>query len=359
MCARLSTSNQTREGRPAMADDQQYPEAGTPPPGPARHRGPRRLFDRPVLLAVVAAVAIGLVVGVILGVFGGSDAADDSANQAATPNPSVLPSETPSAEPPSPTATVTVPSTAGSPSGTATSIVVPVYYLGRNAEPGNRHFLYREFRRVQTEGSNDSAAVAVQAMLSLPPLDPDYTSPWPAGASLIELDRSGDTAVVVLSDEVATHRTDAQTATLAAQQLVYTVTAADRSVHSVRLVVGNRETSSLFGHSVGTPPLSRAAEADVVAPVWIIDPYQGAQVGRTFTVHGTANVFEAAVSYRVLRDGAVVRSGAVQASAGSGTRGEWSVQLTLAAGRYVVEAFETSAENGQPLFVDSKSVRIG
>jgi spore germination protein GerM len=341
-----------------MADDQQYPGASTPP-GPARHRGPRRLFDRPILLAVVAAVAIGVAVGVLLGVFGGSDGTDGGANQVATPNPSVLPSETPSAEPPSPTATVTVPSSAGSPTGTATSIVVPVYYLGRSAEPGDRHFLYREFRRVQAEGGSDPAAVAVQAMLSLPPLDPDYRSPWPVGASLVDLDRSGDTAVVMLSDQIAAHRTDAQTATLAAQQLVYTVTAADRTVHSVRLVVGGRETSSLFGHSVGTPPLSRAPEVEVVAPVWIIDPYEGAQVGRTFTVHGTANVFEATVNYRVMRDGAEVRSGAVQASTGTGTRGEWSVQLTLAAGQYVVEAFEVSAENGEPLFVDSKTVRIG
>lgn len=342
-----------------MADDQHYPGASTPPPGPARHRGQRRLLDRPILLAVVAAVAIGVAVGVILGVFGGSDAADDSTDQVAGPRPSVLPSETPSTEPPSPTATVTVPSTAGSPTGAATSIVVPVYYLGRNAEPGDRHFLYREFRRVQTEGSNDPAAVAVQAMLSLPPLDSDYTSPWPAGASLVQLDRSGDTAVVALSDEVATHRADEQTSRLAAQQLVYTVTAADRTVRSVRLVVGGRETTSLFGHSVGTPPLSRAPEAQVVAPVWIIDPYEGAQVGRTFTVHGTANVFEASVNYRVMRGGTEVRSGAVQASAGSGTRGEWSLQLTLAAGQYEVEAFESSAENGEPLFVDSKTVRIG
>ena len=342
-----------------MGDDQQYPRASTPPPGQARHRGPRGVLDRTVLLAVVAAVAIGVLAGVTVGVLGGSDAADDGPNGVVTPNPSVLPSETPSADPPSPTATITVPSTAGSPTGTATSIVVPVYYLGRNVEPGGRHFLYREFRRVQTEGSNDSAAVAVQAMLSLPPLDSDYTSPWPSGASLIELDRSGDTAVVVLSDQVASHRTDAQTATLAAQQLVYTVTAADRTVHSVRLVVGGRDTSSLFGHSVGTPPLTRAPETNVVAPVWIIDPYEGAQVGRTFTVHGTANVFEATVNYRVLRGSTVVRTGAVQTGGVSGTRGEWSVQLTLAPGRYVVEAFEVSAEDGRPLFADSKSVQIG
>jgi len=341
-----------------MAGGEQYPRATTPPPGPGRHRGPRGLFDRPVLLAVVAVVAVGVAIGVILGVVGGSDGGDDVVNPVATPTPSVLPSETPSADPPSPTATVTVPSTAGSPSGAA-PVVVPVYYLGRDAGPGNRHFLYREFRRVQTEGGSDPAVVAVQAMLSLPPLDPDYTSPWPDGAALVDLDRSGDTAVVTLSDEVAAHRTDAQTATLAAQQLVYTVTAADRSVHSVRLVVGGRDTSSLFGHSVGTPPLSRAPEAKVVAPVWIIDPYEGAQLGRAFTVHGTANVFEATVDYRVLRDGTEVRSGAVQASTGSGTRGEWSVQLTLPAGRYLVEAFEISAEDGRALFVDSKTVRIG
>lgn len=340
-----------------MADDRQNPGASTPP-GPGRHRGSRGLFDRPVLLAVAAVVAVGVAVGVILGLLGGSDGSDGVADQVATPSPSVRPSETPSAEPVSPTATVTVPSTAGSPSGAAT-VVVPVYYLGRDAGPGGRHFLYREFRRVQTEGGSDPAGVAVQAMLSLPPLDPDYTSPWPAGASLVDLDRSGDIAVVALSDEIAAHRTDAQTATLAAQQLVYTVTAADRTVHSVRLLVGGRETSSLFGHSIGPPPFSRAPEVEVVAPVWIIDPFEGAQVGRTFTVHGTADVFEGAVDYRVMRGSTEVRRGAVQASAGTGTRGEWSVQLTLPAGQYMVEAFESSAEDGRPLFVDSKTVRIG
>lgn len=340
-----------------MADDQQHPRASTPPPG--RHRGRGGVFGQPVTLAVIAAIVIGVSVGVIIGVFGGSDDANTGSIQPSTPNPSVLPSETPSAEPPSATATVTVPSTAGSSTDAGATTVVPVYYLGREEEPGGRRYLYREFRRVQMEGGSDPAAVAVQAMLTLPALDPDYISPWPAGASLMQLGRSGETATVVLSDEVARHRTDAQTATLAAQQLVYTVTAADRTVHSVRLVIGGEDTGSLFGHEVGTPPLARAREADVVAPVWIIDPYEGAAVGRTFTVHGTANVFEATVNYQVRRGSTVVRDGAVQASAGTGTRGEWSVQLNLPAGRYTVEAFETSAENGQPLFVDSKTVTVG
>ena len=92
---------------------------------------------------------------------------------------------------------------------------------------------------------------------------------------------------------------DANTARIAAQQLVYTVTAADRSVHSVRMVIDGQQTTTLFGHQVGTQPLTRAPEADVVAPVWIIDPYQGAQVGRSFAVYGTANVFEATVSFEV------------------------------------------------------------
>ena len=130
-------------------------------------------------------------------------------------------------------------------------------------------------------------------------------------------------------------------------------------MHNVRLVVGNRETATLFGHTVGTLPLSRGPEVDLISPVWIIDPYEGAAVGSTFTVYGTANVFEATVNYEVRRGSTVVKEGAVQASSGGGTRGEWSVQLRLPAGRYVIRAFESSAENGRPIFVDSKTVTVG
>jgi len=130
-------------------------------------------------------------------------------------------------------------------------------------------------------------------------------------------------------------------------------------VHSVRMVIDGQQTTTLFGHQVGAQPLSRAPEVDVVAPVWIIDPYHGAQVGRSFAVYGTANVFEATVSYLVRSGDTVVDEGTTQASSGTGLRGEWTVRLTLPPGRYVIEAFESSAENGEPLFVDSKTVSIG
>lgn len=337
----------------AQVADDEYHSRATTPPGP-RHRGGAGILGRPLLLAVVAAVLAGGILGAAVGLFGGSDGANTSATSPA--GPTGLPSETPSEEPPSATATVTVANPTGS--QTSGTTVLPVYYVGRDAQPGDRHYLFREFRRVFTEGSSDPAAAAVQTMLALPPLDSDYTSPWPAGASVVEVRRSGEVASVVLSDEVARHRTDADTAALAAQQLVYTVTAADRTVHQVSLVLGGATATSLFGHDIGAGPLRRAPEVDVVSPVWIIDPYEGATVGRTFTVHGTANVFEATVSYVVKRGGTSVRQGATQASVGSGLRGTWSVELELPAGEYVVEAFESSAENGEPLFIDSKTITV-
>ncbi len=353
------TTQKHEEAEMAGDDQQHYPRATAPPPGQPRHRsGAAGLLRQPVFLAVLAAAAVGLLVGTALGVFGGTDGANTS-GVPPTGGPTVAPSETSSAEPPSPTATVTVPAEDGSPTAVTEPTVLPVYYVGRDPQPGDRRYLYREFRRVQTEGGSDPAAAAVQAMLTLPPLDPDYLSVWPAGATVTGLTRSGDTAVITFSDEVARHRADPDTAAIAAQHLVYTVTAADRSVHSVRLVIDGQESTTLFGQPIGAQPLTRAAEAEVVAPVWIIDPYEGAQVGRSFAVYGTANVFEATVSYLV-RDGTtVVDQGTVQASSGTGLRGEWTVRLTLPAGRYVIEAFESSAENGEPLFVDSKTVTIG
>lgn len=337
-----------------MAGDEHYPRATTPPPGTPRHRRGEGLLTNPVFLAVMSAGVVGLVLGAAFGVFGGTGSKNPSGTQLPTESIASLPGETPSAGLATPTATVTV---SGTP-GTGTTSVRPVYYVGREPGPGGRLLLYREFRHVRSEGSSDPVAAAVQAMLALPPLDPDYTSPWPSGTQVLGVSRSGEIATITLSEQVGVHRTDAGTAQIAAQQLVHTATAADRSIRSVRLAIGSQDTNSLFGHVVGQAPFSRAPEVDVIAPVWIIDPYEGATLPGTFTVGGSANVFEATVSYVVRRDGAIVAEDSIQATSGTGTRGEWLVRLNLPPGEYVIEAFETSAEDGRPLFIDSKRVTV-
>ncbi len=79
-------------------------------------------------------------------------------------------------------------------------------------------------------------------MLAEPAIDPDYTSPWPQNTSSSrDYSVAGDTATVDLSRFVQVGA-DAETA--AVQQLVYTVTANDKAVKKVRLLVQRQGAGS-------------------------------------------------------------------------------------------------------------------
>ena len=58
------------------------------------------------------------------------------------------------------------------------------------------------------------------------------------------------------------------------------------------------------------------AEMQVQAPVWIIDPQEGATVGSTFTVDGRGAFFEANVSWQLLQGDRVVKHGFTTAAQG-------------------------------------------
>src|SRR5665811_428035 len=116
----------------------------------------------------------------------------------------------------SPTGTTT---TATSPSDTLTGM--PVYWI---AESRRSFALYREFREVPNTGGPVSSAVS--AMMTLKPLDPDYTTPW-RPPSRVTVSQSGNAITVDLSkDALANTQLGSELASRALQQLVYTATAA-------------------------------------------------------------------------------------------------------------------------------------
>jgi Immunoglobulin-like domain of bacterial spore germination/Sporulation and spore germination len=214
---------------------------------------------------------------------------------------------------------------------------VPVYALGPTAA-GPR--LYREFR---ASAAADPVEGAV-AGLAVAPSDPDYRSPWlglPARVS-----RSGTTATVTFDRAPALAGATAQ---LAAQQVVYTVTAADPRIRAVRVVAPGLPAAVATG---------RAAAAGVMAPVWLLDPVDGGSAGSRLTVSGTASVLAAAVGVEVRRGGEVLARAAATASAGAPGRGEWTATLSVPPGSYVVAAFERSAKDGVEAAVDTKRVTV-
>ncbi|HLU41500.1 MAG TPA: GerMN domain-containing protein [Microthrixaceae bacterium] len=198
---------------------------------------------------------------------------------------------------------------------------VPVYYLGGDAEPR----LFREFPFVDAHGSLDLPALAVDAMLTLAPSDPDYRSPWPEGTRAgvgYDADRW---EVVVANDEVDLVERPGwlspREAELAVQQLIYTVQAAagDAERHPVEVRVEGAAAAEEGRTTVlGVPvevPVVREPMRSALAPVWIVEPADGSRQ-RTITVSGVTNRPLPFVAWQVTDGrGTIVDSGRAAVSA--------------------------------------------
>jgi hypothetical protein len=217
---------------------------------------------------------------------------------------------------------------------------IPVYVLGP-AGTGSR--LYREFR----SGDRADPVRAAVAGLAAAPADPDYRSPWLGVPSSVT--RAGTTATVTFS---AAPKVTGADAAVAVQQVVYTVTAADTAVTTVRVVAPGLP-AALTATAVGRGP-----QLDLLAPVWLLDPVDGGAAGTRMTVSGTASVFEATVSIEVRRGSDVVARTTATASVGAPGRGDWTASLSLPAGDYVIAAYEASEKDGSRVGVDTKRVTV-
>src|SRR5687767_8043594 len=89
------------------------------------------------------------------------------------------------------------------------------------------------------------------------------------------------------------------------------------------------------------------------APIVVENPQADEELTSPAILSGSANVFEATVSYRIVAtDGYVVARGFTTASCGSGCRGTFSVTVPFEVARKIeatIELFEEPAENGKPL----------
>ena len=261
--------------------------------------------------------------------------------------PSAIRSPSPTAAPPS--------AVAPSPSSVASSaatVARAVYYLH---DTGKGLRLYREFhRRPVTAGV---VRDAVTAMLTEKATDADYTSLWPSATTVRGARISGTTAYVDLSAAARRGSSGAEGEAASLQQLVYTVTAAAPAVKAVQLLVEGKPVESLWGHADTRAPLTRQSPAEVLGPVWILTPADG-RVTRGGTFGGDATVFEGTVSWELVQGDKVVKKGSSQASVGAPGRGPWSARADVPAGSYVLRAFESSAEDGRPTFVDDKPLTV-
>jgi immunoglobulin-like protein involved in spore germination/sporulation and spore germination protein len=184
---------------------------------------------------------------------------------------------------------------------------VAAYYVGETPR-GSR--LYREFDKID---ATDPLAAGLAA-LQQDAADPDYSTPWPAGAfSGTSFDGTGADGViqVALADASLHGRPAGMTrpdAELAIQQVVYTLQAAVQARAAVQFVLDGNPIDQVYGVPT-SEPLTNAPVNDVLAQVSITSPEEGATVSGSFTASGVANSFEANVPWQLRQGDRVVKSG--------------------------------------------------
>ena len=319
---------------------------------------------RPWLLATAGAVAAtAATITVVSLANGSSPRADSGPGPAAT---STDPSDETAEEPsggvsPSPTAEASeAPSASGSddpdPGG---SVALPVYFVA-DTPTGPR--LFREFRPAPpgtADTSEARLAAALQLAVDGDAADPDYRSDWrevgdgdhtvtardEVGASsnsriLVQLDDAADVAQrpAGLSEGAAR---------LAVQQLVHTAQAVVQERAPVAFAdPTGRPLTTVLGTDASRP-VAAAPALEVQAPVWIISPQEGEEVGRTFTVEGRGAFFEANVSWQLLDPaGAVVKKGFATAQECC-TLSPYAFEVTAKPGTYVLRVYDADMSGGE------------
>lgn len=305
----------------------------------ARQPAHRRHWLRPLSVAAAAMATAAVAVVVVVNVRpSASHRPAGPVGPAQTATNAVTPSQT--ADTPASSAAATYP--------------VWVFYVGKLADP--QQLLYREQVTRPKPAGNAFIRDAVTAMLTTSAVDPDYTSYWPAGTTVVGATISGDTtAVIDLSPEAANG--PAGRGAISAQQLLYTIQAAAPKINALQLRIDGQPVASLWGSSI-TEPITAGPTSDVWAHVWITSPAENATVASSFTFSGEATVFEGTVNWEITQHGYVLKHGSAQASIGGPERGTWSQTVTLAPGTYSIRAFETSAKDGSKTYLDDKVVTV-
>lgn len=135
-------------------------------------------------------------------------------------------------------------------------------------------------------------------------------------------------------------------------QVVFTATQFP-SVHRVAFRLDGQPVDSIGGEGVMVkPPVRRAAFEEQAPPILVEQPLPGDTTRAPLIVRGSANVFEALLAVDVRTPaGKLLAHHRVQAGAGTGTRGTFSVRIPLAAttGKVVVVAYTRSAKDGTPI----------
>lgn len=245
-------------------------------------------------------------------------------------------------------------SPSASPSESAVTVPAEMFYV---ADTGTDLVMFSEIHQVPE--SSDLGLTALQQLVdgTAHPLDPEYSTLWGNGSRVNSVTREGDVATVDLTLGKLNLGSSAEGRAI--DQIVWTLTAVDPSVKSVKLTVDGKTVESIAGHVDATGTFTRAETFEILAAVAISSPTQNEVVSNPVVIKGQACTFEANVVWELLQNGDVVKSGSTTAAEACPTRSEWSVDLgQLDAGSYVIRAFDLSAKDGSLVVEDTKDFTV-
>jgi hypothetical protein len=215
--------------------------------------------------------------------------------------------------------------------------------------------LFREFHRINV--AEDAMTSALQALFSTPPKDPDYTNLWGSGTQLLGITRNGRSATINISQPRLNVGSEGEERAI--DQLVWTATAAEPDITSIRIQINGQQVETLAGAVDLTGRFVRRESWAVLAPVWITSPEHDATLSSPLTFEGLAQVFEANVNWEVRKGNATVKRGFTTAAEAAPARAPFEVTvLSIPAGTYTIRVFALSAEDGSLVAEDTKTITI-
>ena len=190
----------------------------------------------------------------------------------------------------------------------------------------------------------------------LPPFDGDHRTLWNNGTKVNSVSVVEGIATVDLS--LGRISLGAESEQRAIDQMVWTLIENDPTVTSVKFTIDGLVSESLAGHVDFSQVFTLAPSYEVLASVWI-DLLDRSDVSNPVSITGSACTFEANVAWELTKGGDVVSSGATTAATACPDRSDWSIELgELAPGNYVLKVSDTSAEDGNVIFEDTKAFTV-
>lgn len=236
-----------------------------------------------------------------------------------------------------------------SPSKTVVKTTDIAVYYPKMSE--NDTYVVREIHKVKK--TSDMPKTAVEELIKGKPVTQGAFRVLPAATKVrsVKVNEQG-LAVVDFSADVLKANVGASGEEMGITSIVNTLTEFP-NIKKVSFTVDGEEKKAMdwWGHvGLSEQPFSRNLSAVSEPVIWVTAPAPGQVISSPVEIKGTARVFEATISYRIVDStGKKLAEGFTNASAGAPERGEFSTKVsfkTSGPGKGKIEVFWLSMKDG-------------